>query len=270
MINSNHFFKILCACLVAFSSMSAQESDKKGLSFTYVENTETFSENEKQLIEETITETDKDLRELLPELPQNIEVILAQMSRDLEVVGGTTGRAEKHDPDGEVYIYISNVFPGGIKAAVKTSLVPTIYHEFHHLARGWTMIGNKFDRGIDIAMVNEGLAVVFSEHYTQKVFEGNSIPKDVESWVEEVLALPQDANYNTWMNQHPDGRFGIGYRAGNYVVRKAIKQSKKDILELSMLSPEEILELAGYYLYRNTINFSQSLVQLFSSIKLRL
>ena len=48
------------------------------------------------------------------------------------------------------------------------------------------------------------------------------------------------------MNQHPDGRMGVGYRSGNFVVREALRNSEKNILEMSKLEPKEILELAGY------------------------
>ena len=108
------------------------------------------------------------------------------------------------------------------------------------------MVGNKFGQGIDIAMVNEGLAVVFAENSTKQIFEGTSFPEEVVNWVDEILALPKNANYNDWMNQHPDGRMGVGYRSGNFVVRKAMKDSGKNILEMSKLDPQEILELAGY------------------------
>jgi uncharacterized protein YjaZ len=168
------------------------------------------------------------------------------MPRNIDAVGGTTGRAKKRIPDGEVYVYISSVYLGGIEAAVKASLSYTIHHEFHHLARGWTMEKNKYGPGIDIAMVNEGMAVVFGEVYSKQVFDGNAAPKEAEEWIKEILELPKDANYNSWMNQHPDGRLGIGYRSGNYLIRKVMKSSGKDIIELSKLSPEKILKLAGY------------------------
>ncbi|HBZ38760.1 MAG TPA: hypothetical protein DEO59_09890 [Balneola sp.] len=61
------------------------------------------------------------------------------------------------------------------------------------------------------------------------------------------MALPLDANYAQWvMGEHPDGRNYIGYRAGNFLVRKAMNKSGKNILELSELMPEEIIKLAGY------------------------
>lgn len=232
--------------LFGLNNLNGQENNKRGLNITYVENSIEFTESEKELITKKIAQSEEEVRALLPDIPKDINVILEKMPQNIDGVGGTTGRAQKHSPNGEVYVYISSVYPGGVQAAVKTSLSYTIHHEFHHLARGWAMEDNKFGQGIDIAMINEGLAVVFGEVYTQEIFEGHSIPKDVENWVDEIFALPKDANYNTWMNQHPDGRMGIGYRSGKFVVRKAMKKSGKNILELSELQPKKILELAGY------------------------
>jgi len=247
MKNNTIIISIILTIIVGLTNdLRAQETYTQGLNLVYIENTIKFTESEKELIIEIIENSEKEIRMLLPELPNNIKINLEIMSRNIDGVGGTTGRAQKHNPHGEVFVYISSLYPGGVQAAVKASLAYTIHHEFHHLARGWTMEGNKFEQGIDIAMVNEGLAVVFGEIYTQEFFEGNSIPKDVTKWVDEVLALPKDANYNTWMNQHPDGRLGIGYRSGNFIIREAMKKSEKNILEMSKLQPEEILKLAGY------------------------
>lgn len=237
---------IFFTLILGLNFLKAQSPSKTGINIVFKENSIKFTEPEKNLILKTIVQSEKEIRTLLPGLPINIKLVLEIMDRNIDGVGGTTGRAQKHDPDGEVYVYISSLYPNGVKGAVKASLANTIHHEFHHLVRGWTMIGNKFGQGIDNAMVNEGLAVVFAENYTKQIFEGNSIPKDVEKWVDEVLALPKNANYNKWMNQHPDGRMGVGYRSGNFVIRKAMRNSGKNILEMSKLEPNEILVLAGY------------------------
>lgn len=244
-----HYYLIISivfSIITGLNNLNAQETNKQGLNITYIENSIEFTELEKELINEIIVQSEKEIRLLFPAIPKNIKVILEIMPRNIDDVSGTTGRAQKHRPNGEVYVYISSLFPGGAKAAIKASFNYTIHHEFHHLARVWAMEDNKFDQGIDIAMINEGLAVVFGESYTQQILEGHSIPKDVKKWVDEILALPKDANYNKWMNQHTDGRMGIGYRSGKFVVLKAMKNSEKNILELSELQPEEILELAGY------------------------
>jgi uncharacterized protein YjaZ len=142
-------------------------------------------------------------------------------------------------------IAISSTFPGGVSGAMRAGLRSVLLHEFHHLARGWTIRENQFGPGIPIAAVNEGLAAVFADTYSGRLFEGYEYPEDVGDWLDEILELPVDANYNTWMNQHPDGRMAVGYRVGRYVVHQAMERSGQDILELSRLPPGEILAMVA-------------------------
>jgi hypothetical protein len=46
--------------------------------------------------------------------------------------------------------------------------------------------------------------------------------------------------------QHLNGRLAVGYRTGNYLIRKAMAKSGKDVLELSELPPDTIFALASY------------------------
>lgn len=219
---------------------------KPGVDIMFEEHDYKFSKAHKQLITKVILDSEQKVRTLLPTLPNDNRFIVSIIDREINLVGGITGRAETHTP-GEVMIEISNLYPGGVGVAVKTSLAATIFHELHHIYRGWTMRVNKFGPGIPNAMVNEGLAVAFAEIQTEQIFEGNSYPQDTDDWVKEILLLPENASYSDWvMGEHPDGRTSIGYRAGNYLIRKAIAKSGKDILELSELSPDAILSLAGY------------------------
>jgi len=202
-----------------------------------------FSDDEKHLIKDMIQCAEKEVRVLLPTLPEEIEVTAIIVDRNIDVVGGVSGRA---DAPGVVLIEFSRVFPGGISAAAQSALNLTIFHEFHHLNRGWTIQENKFGPGIPIAAVNEGLAAVFAEEYTGGYFEeAYSYPENAAEWLQEILALPVDADYSTWMmGEHPDGRNSIGYRVGRFIVHQAIKNSGQSVLELGHLAPEEILKLA--------------------------
>ena len=219
---------------------------KPGLDILFEDGQFQFTVEDKQLIESIVVESEKSVRALLPGLTENIRLVVTIVDRNLEVAEGVSGRAETHTP-GEVIIEISNVFPGGVKEAVKTSLASTVFHELHHIYRGWAIRDNKFGRGISIAMVNEGLAVAFSEIYTGTIVDGNSYTDDADDWVKEIILLPVDADYAKWvMGEHPDGRTSIAYRAGNYLIHEVMAKTDKDILELSELSPDEILKLGGY------------------------
>ena len=67
-----------------------------------------FSDEEKQLITELITQAEQEVRALLPTLPDVIEVTAMVIDRNVDIVGGVTGRA---DAPGKVLIEISSVFP---------------------------------------------------------------------------------------------------------------------------------------------------------------
>lgn len=198
------------------------------------------SETTVQEIHDIAIRVARHVRSLLPELDERIELNVTTIDRDLSPVGGVAGWA---DAPGVVQILLSATYPGGLDAAVADGLTTTLYHECHHLWRGWTIQDNRFGPGIPTAMVNEGLASVFAETYGGVAYERFEYPANVAEWLGEIRGLPLDANYNAWMNDHPDGRIAVGYRTGRYVVHEAMARSGLGILELSELAPERILEM---------------------------
>jgi hypothetical protein len=206
-----------------------------------------FRAEEKELALAIIHRSEKKVRELLPDLPSGIKLQLELVDWDLDLVGGVTGRAETNSPP-LVLIQVSIQYPGGVESALESGLASTLYHELHHLSLGWAIQDNNFLPDIKTATIIEGLAEVFSEEFTGVSFEENQMPEGVNpaDWVREIIALPKNADYQTWMFQHPDGRTSIGYKTGNYLVKRAISRSGKNILELSNLPVEEIYRLAGY------------------------
>ena len=205
-----------------------------------------FTGAQKEFVREVVVQAESDVRNLLPELPDSIQVEVEYVDWDLDVVDGVTGRTETNSPP-LVLVQIGKNYREGVIDSIHSGLRATLFHEFHHLVRGWAIQDNTFSYGIPNAMVNEGLAVVFAEIHTGKVSEVNAYTEAADGWVKEILALPLDASYADWvMGEHPDGRTYIGYRTGNYLVRKAMALSGKNIIELSGLMPEEIIRLAGY------------------------
>lgn len=242
----NIIFIFLIAFLNSCNSNSAK-TESKELNIEFKEEGHNFTEFEKELVIDILTDSEKEIRALLPKLPAGIKVIVEIVDWDIDVVGGVTGRAESNTPP-VIMIQVSNKFPGGLVSAIHAGLRSTVYHEFHHLSLGWAIQDNKYIPEIPIATIIEGLAEVFAEEYTKVVYLENQIPENVkvDDWISEILALPVDADYQTWMFQHPDGRTSIGYRTGNYLIKQAMSNSGKTILELSTLSPAELIELAGY------------------------
>ena len=198
------------------------------------------SEHTVASIQEAALEVAREVQALLPELNDGILLRVRVVDSDLDPVGGVAGWAAG---PGEVQLLVSSTYPGGIESAITDGLQTVLYHEFHHLWRGWTIQQNRFGPGIPNAVVNEGLAAVFADTYSGTAWGRFDYPEHVREWFDEILALPLDADYNAWMNEHPDGRIAVGYRTGRYVVHEAMARSGLGIVELSELSPEEILAL---------------------------
>jgi hypothetical protein len=219
----------------------AQDAPEPGVLVEFEESPgAVLSDTDRLLVKSTAAEVAQVVRSLFPDFTDAISVSVVVFDRDLDGLGGVTGQAEA---PGEVLIAISSAFPGGLGQAVRAGLRSVLLHEFHHLVRGWTIRENQFGPGIPTAVVNEGLAAVFADTYSGKLFEGYEYPENSNEWLEEILVLPLDADYNAWMNQHPDGRLAVGYRVGRYVVHEAIERSGQTILGLTTLSPDEILRL---------------------------
>ncbi|MFT4847521.1 MAG: hypothetical protein ACI83B_000040 [Sediminicola sp.] len=232
-------------CIISCNSNS-KKSSIVNVDVVFQEDSLKFTESQKVLIREVISNSEEEVRDLLPKLPDSIKVIVEAVDWDLDIVSGVTGRTETNSPP-LVLVQISHNYKGGVIDSVYQGIKSTIFHELHHLSRGWAIQDNKYSYGIPNAMVNEGLAVAFTEIYTGNINEVNAYTDEADNWVKEILALPLDASYSDWvMGEHPDGRTYIGYRTGNFLVRKSMTKSRKTILELSELMPNEIIKLAGY------------------------
>lgn len=232
-------------CIISCNSNS-KKSPIVNMDVVFQEDSLKFTESQKIFISKVISKSEEEVRKLLPNLPDSIKVIVENVDWNLDIVSGVTGRTETNNPP-LVLVQISNNYKGGVIDSVYQGIKSTIFHELHHLSRGWAIQDNKFSYGIPNAMVNEGLAVVFTEVYTGNINEVNAFTDEADNWVKEILALPLDASYSDWvMGEHPDGRTYIGYRTGNFLIRRAMNNSGKSILELSELMPNEIIKLAGY------------------------
>jgi hypothetical protein len=232
-------------CIISCNSNS-KKSTIANVEVVFQEDSLKFTELQKVFIREVVSNSEQEVRKLLPTLPDSIKVIIEAVDWDLDIVNGVTGRAETNSPP-LVLVQISHHYKGVVIDSAYQGIKSTIFHELHHLSRGWAIQDNKFGPGIPNAMVNEGLAVAFTEIYTGSINEAEAYTDEADNWVKEILALPLNASYAEWvMGEHPDGRTYIGYRTGNFLARKAMTRSGKTILELSELMPNEIIKLAGY------------------------
>ncbi|MBR9826621.1 MAG: DUF2268 domain-containing protein [Alphaproteobacteria bacterium] len=203
-----------------------------------------FSSAEMELIQTRMVAVHARVEADFPHLSDQINVTIDPVHRPiLDEWGGVSGRADQADA---VLVEFTTNYLDGIAEGHPVDLDKTLAHEFHHTARGWLMNGNHYGHGIQIAVINEGLAMVYAEHVTGDVADYDLPPENVEEWALEVLASPRAASYAEWMFTHPDGREAIGYRTGRWVVLRAMERSGLSIIELSDMTPEAIWRLAGF------------------------
>src|SRR5262245_24918614 len=166
-----------------------------------------FSRDERVAIRRICDAVDIDVRRHLPALPASVRLSV-RAGRYVIPEMGEVGCALSPD---HVSWTVDATRSEGVVEIARRHLRATLYHELHHVVRGWTAKAPRtsFMHGV----VSEGLATVFERAGGRDAPWGH-YPAHVSAWVAELLALPDDSSYESWMFQHPDGRRWIGYRAG--------------------------------------------------------
>ena len=202
-----------------------------------------LSDQTMAILSDTVAEVASVMRERYPQFTDALTITISATQQNLDHVGGVIGVAQSPD---EVNIEMATSFSGGLEALIRQGLKVTLLHELHHIERGWTIENNRFGPGIMTAAVNEGLAIVFAEQESGVKQSHLTYPDAVDNWVEEILALPVNAPYETWMmGTHPDGRPYIGYRTGKFIIEEAMRNGHDTIESLTNKGAYEILSHTG-------------------------
>jgi uncharacterized protein YjaZ len=198
-------------------------------------------QNLKEQIQGTITSSYKDVREVLPYISSNVNVVVqVNHWESIPKVGGGG-----HTRNSElVLIFLDPDLPLGEEGLLDYTK-STTWHELNHAARF-----NAVEWSTDSSFINyciiEGLATVFERDYTgYNPPWGEYKESETKDWVKEIKGLGNNYVWSQYMFLHPDGRKWIGYKTGTYIVDQALKNSKKTISELTKLEYKEILKLAN-------------------------
>lgn len=202
-----------------------------------------FSNDEKTVIAQIATSVAAEIREVLPQVPPTVTLTVSAGEAVIE----ETGEMGMAPEPGRVSWTVDASRPEGVIAIANGYLRSTLFHELHHLARGYVVTGGSRRTSFMDVVVSEGLATAFERDFAGVKPPWGDYPEDVSEWVDELVALPMSAfgSYTKWMLEHPDGRRWIGYRAGTYIVDQAMAASGKSTAELVLTGTAEILQLAG-------------------------
>lgn len=200
-----------------------------------------FPRDARAAIRKVCDATEPEVRALLPTLPATIELAAQTGS----FVIPETGEAGSAATPVRVNWTVDPSRPGGVAAVAQAQLRFTLFHEFHHLARGWVVRGGAPQTSFMDGVVSEGLATAFERDAGGRLPPWAQYSQEASAWVAELLELPLTAPYKQWMFRHPDGRRWIGYRAGTFIADQAIAASRASAAELVQVPTDEILRLAG-------------------------
>jgi uncharacterized protein YjaZ len=221
----------LLSCVVWLSACDDNPQVKFLRSETY-----TFASSERLLIEQITRATIKEVRALLPGLPESIQLTV----RPGTAVIPETGEVADAMPPDAIMWTVDPGQHGGVSAITRQWLRAMLFHELHHLAR----YPAGHPQSIVDRAVFEGMATAFERDFAAVRPPWGAYPENVEAWANELLALPPDAPAQDWMFRHPDGRRWIGYRVGTHWVDQASNKSGRSSRDLVTTPARQVLELA--------------------------
>lgn len=233
---------LACACCLSALPLAppaaAQEDLRTEVRFTG-HTGDVLTDTEKDLIRTIAVQTHAEVYALLPALGRDITI---------EVTAGPgvipeTGEVGASVAPGMVSWTINPDHALGVEAIVRSYLRETLFHEFHHQVRGWTLRGNPPGTTIMDAVIAEGMASVFARDFAGADVPWAADPDDPVAWLSDLRENGSMMQYNQWMFDHPDGRRWIGYRTGVWVVDRAIAASGETSASLAQVPTQEVLAL---------------------------
>ena len=200
-----------------------------------------FSTDEQRFIEQLSASVEKEVRLLLQGLP---EAIYLEVRTEVQpyTPSGASGAAIGAD---RVLWTVDASRDEGVIAIADATLRGILFHELHHLARRCVQSELPYQSFLDGA-VCEGMATAFARDFGGAEQSWAGYPSEVEDWFYEVKDLPASATTGEWMFFHSDGRVRIGYKVGTYLVDRAMQATGMTSADLTDVSSEEIVRLAGF------------------------
>lgn len=198
------------------------------------------------LVEEIFGVVEPRIRELLPELPNDLKLYVHSETNIPET--GSGGFA--YDPT-TISLSVDNDFED--KDLQKKSLREAIFHESFHVVQGHTGFdaSAEYDCALDSA-IYEGCATIFEREYAgaKPLWGDYSMhnEKELNSWRDALSKIHiadwrenKDEVRQDWSFYDPnDKRRWKVYKVGAWLVDEYLKKNDADILDLRYLSAKEI------------------------------
>lgn len=188
-------------------------------------------------IRECITNATEEVAKIL-ELPEHLNITI-RPQEGMNIIPETGEGGYTVDTELVLLTFDADV-PYGKELLMK-SLRERVFHELNHVYR-WMDL--KIDRHMLNSVVFEGLATAFEDEYAgAEPLWGKYDGEPVEEWLKE-LSTKTNTEYDAYFFRHADGRRWMGYKVGTWLVREAMKNSGKTVIELTRMQWRELIELA--------------------------
>jgi len=184
----------------------------------FIQSKKVFNKKVKRRIENIIRNTAKDAAKIL-DLRQNHLINFTVYSFDKNYIGGFT--------QAEDFIQIS--IPER-KKLNEEDLKSTIYHEIHHIKKGYFGYAKKRFSLLE-ALFSEGLATVFAlEQVPKYIPKWSKYRKNlINKWLPQVKKEKFKVNYShdEWFFGARGKPFQLGYKIGTYLINQIKKNHPK-------------------------------------------
>ncbi|MCA9336133.1 hypothetical protein KC967_04520 [Candidatus Saccharibacteria bacterium] len=200
-------------------------------------------EVEEQFVD-AITSSFVSLREILPLLPEPIQIYFDERRFAKDV--GATGYANTHD---QMAVCINKDFTD--RELQRREIKPLVFHEGYHMADKFTYADGKFS-GIESAIA-EGKAVVFEMRYadsTPHYANWQDEQEKIQGWYEALRNITADQYFEesgeTWQKwafwDDETQEASRVYKVGTWMIEQVLAARGLDIVELCGVPAQQILE----------------------------
>ena len=228
-------FSIAGAALLCCSVLACRDATE-GVRTQFV-GSYPFSPAERRTIARIAGATATEVRRHLPALAPQI-TLRVQSGKDVIAELGATAAVA---PPDWVSWTVDPDRPEGVVKIAETHLRGALFHEFHHLVRGAAISPQTLMDHV----ITEGLATAFERDFAGVSQPWGEYSSDVSKWVDELAQQPSTADRTHWMFRHPDGRRWIGFKAGTYLVDRAMKRLNRSSAELVLTPTVEIMSASS-------------------------